>query len=170
MEAPPATPAPGMPAGCEIRAVRGCTLPFYRFLYDTVGAPHVWWLRRAMSDRALEAVLRSPQVAITVLYLDGQPAGFHELDSGGWPVVNLGYFGLMPHAVGRGLGPGFLRHAIDTAWRSGARTLTVNTCTADHPRALPLYQRMGFRPVREVREEWNVPTRLGLVIPDHLRI
>ena len=47
--------------------------------------------------------------------------------------------------------------------------MTVNTCTADHPRALPTYLRAGFRPVREMREEWNVPLRLGLDIPDRLR-
>ena len=48
--------------------------------------------------------------------------------------------------------------------------MTVNTCTADHPRALPTYLRAGFRPVREMREEWNVPLRLGLDIPDRLRL
>ena len=63
-----------------------------------------------------------------------------------------------------------LRAAIDAAWGMGARGVTVNTCTADHPRALPSYLRAGFRPVRAVREIWDVPTRLGLVIPDHLRL
>jgi hypothetical protein len=29
--------------------------------------------------------------------------------------------------------------------------MTVNTCTLDHPRALPAYQSWGFHPVR--REE-----------------
>jgi GNAT superfamily N-acetyltransferase len=84
--------------------------------------------------------------------------------------VNLSYFGLMPHAVGRGMGYAFLRHAVDTAWSMGPRVVTVNTCTADHPRALPTYIRAGFRPVRQAREEWNVPTRLGLEIPETLRI
>jgi hypothetical protein len=26
--------------------------------------------------------------------------------------------------------------------------MTVNTCTLDHPRALDIYQKLGFRPVR----------------------
>ena len=38
--------------------------------------------------------------------------------------------------------------------------MTVNTCTADHPRALPTYLRAGFRPLRQVREIWQVPLRL----------
>ena len=35
------------------------------------------------------------------------------------------------------------------AWdRPGTRRVTVNTNTLDHPRALPLYQKAGFAPVR----------------------
>ena len=47
--------------------------------------------------------------------------------------------------------------------------MTVNTCTADHPRALPTYLRAGFQPVRQVRELWNVPVRLGMRVPQSLR-
>ncbi|MBN8892145.1 MAG: GNAT family N-acetyltransferase, partial [Rhodospirillales bacterium] len=141
-----------------------------RFLYDTVGADYVWWLRRTMPDRQLAALLRDPRISIHVLYHQGRPAGFYELDRGNTPLVNLSYFGLMPHAVGHRMGFAFLRHAIDTAWQGGTRALTVNTCTADHPRALPTYLRAGFRTVRQVHEDWDVPVRLGLVIPDRLRV
>jgi hypothetical protein len=142
----------------------------YRFLYNTVGAPYLWWLRRAMADRQLAALLDDSRVGIYVLHVDDKPAGFYELDSTPWPAVNLSYFGLMPDAIGKHMGFPFLRHAVDAVWRSGARAMTVNTCNADHPRALPSYQRAGFRVVRRMAEEWNVPTRLGLVIPEALRI
>ena len=165
MDWAPSGDAPALPAGAEVRYARDCSVEQYRFLYNTVGAQYVWWLRRAMPDRQLAALLRDTRVGIYVLHVDGEAAGFYELDSNGWPAVNLGYFGLMPQAVGRGFGYAFLRHAVDTAWKSGARALTVNTCTADHPRALPCYLRAGFRVTRRVAEEWNVPTRLGLVIP-----
>ena len=56
------------------------------------------------------------------------------------------------------------------AWGAGARAITVNTCTADHPRALPGYLRAGFQPVRRLNEIWSVPTRLGLSIPRHLLV
>ncbi|MEM9031109.1 MAG: GNAT family N-acetyltransferase, partial [Pseudomonadota bacterium] len=63
--------------------------------------------------------------------------------------TDLAYFGLVPSAVGRGLGTYLLRTAILTAWsRDGLEKLTVNTCTLDHPRALQHYQRNGFTPVR----------------------
>ena len=102
--------------------------------------------------------------------LRGTPAGFFELDATAMPTINISYFGLMPHATGKGLGVAFLDAAVANAWNQGAQAITVNTCTADHPRALPTYIRAGFRPVRQVREVWNVPTRLGMRIPAHLRV
>ncbi len=169
MDRRPEDAAPALPEGAEVRLARDCSVAQYRALYDGVGAQYLWWLRRVMPDRQLEALLRDSRVAVYVLYQDGKPAGFYELDSTAWPTVNLAYFGLLPHAVGHHLGYAFLRHAVDAVWRGGARAMTVNTCTADHPRALPTYLRAGFRIVREMREEWNIPRRLGLVVPAVLR-
>jgi hypothetical protein len=58
---------------------------------------------------------------------------------------------------------------VDDAWRDAQRGVTVNTCTADHPRALPNYLAAGFIRLRTEREIWNVPNRLGLPIPERLR-
>ncbi|MGA9865062.1 MAG: GNAT family N-acetyltransferase [Acetobacteraceae bacterium] len=169
MDRKPPALAPSLPTGCQIVVASGCTVGFYRYLYDTVGAPYIWWLRRTMSDADLAALLAEPRLSVHVLYAAGEPAGFFELDGRAWPDVNLSYFGLLPHAVGTGLGLSFLSRAVEAAWRPGARGMTVNTCTADHPRALPTYLRAGFRPLRQVREVWDVPVRLGLHIPAHLR-
>jgi GNAT superfamily N-acetyltransferase len=168
MDRPPAAPSPGLPPDYQVVRVEKPTVGFYRYLYDTVGADYVWWLRRTMSEGELAALLRDPVVSINVLYNGGEPAGFYELDGRGWPDMNLSYFGLMPHAIGSGVGFPFLRHAVDTVWREGPRGMTVNTCTADHPRAMPTYLRAGFRTLRQVRELWNVPLRLGMRIPERL--
>ena len=168
MERPPADPPPPFPPGVEVRRERWCSVAQYRDLYGRVGEDYVWWLRRVMPDHQLAAMLRDPRIGIHVLLRDGEPAGFYELDRTPWPAVNLSYFGLMPNAIGRHLGYAFLLHAVATAWGMGPRTVTVNTCTADHPRALPTYLRAGFRRVREVNEVWNVPLRLGLPIPQRL--
>ncbi len=167
-------PAPRpLPQDCTLVRLAHCSVPFYRFLYGTVGGPYLWWLRRSLRDAELAAILRNPSVSVHVLYRGGEPAGFFELDTGNRPNVNLSYFGLMPHAVGAGLGTAFLDAAVDTAWRAGAHAssmaITVNTCTADHERALPNYLRAGFYKTRVVDEVWDVPTRLGLTIPPHLR-
>jgi hypothetical protein len=169
MDTPPAHRAPPLPAATSLVRVTKPSVAFYRYLYDTVGAAHLWWLRRVTPDAELAALLADPHVLIEVLYENGEPAGFFEIDARGRFVVNLSYFGLMPHAIGRGMGAAFLRTAIDAAWAAGARAVTVNTCTADHPRALPTYIAAGFRPVRQVRETWDIPLRLGLMIPPDLR-
>ena len=165
-ERPPAGAA--LPGDVRLERLAHCTVGFYRYLYDTVGAEYVWWLRRTLSNAALRAILAEPGVSIHVLYRGGEPAGFFELDRRGLPVVNLSYFGLLPHAVGAGLGSAFLGAAVDAAWAEGARAVTVNTCTADHPRAMPGYLRAGFSVVRRLEEVWEVPTRLGLAVPRHL--
>ncbi|MSO99940.1 MAG: GNAT family N-acetyltransferase [Acetobacteraceae bacterium] len=170
MDAPPVTPAPPLPEKMKTEALAAPTVGFYRYLYNTVGRDYVWWLRRIMPDDDLTILLRDPWVGLHVLYKDGEPAGFFELDGRYGHNVNISYFGLMPHMIGTGAGPGFLRQAIDAAWACGPRTVTVNTCTADHPRALPNYIRAGFKPLRAVREVWDVPCHLGLRIPDHLRV
>ena len=169
MDQPPSDTAPALPPDYRVVHARAPTVGFYRYLYNTVGADYLWWLRRTVSDAEIASMLGDPGLSIHVLYHDGEPAGFFELDARGRPDINLGYFGLMPHAVGTGVGPAFLRQAVDRVWQMRPRGMTVNTCTADHPRALPTYLRTGFRQVRQVREIWNIPSRLGLRIPEHLR-
>ena len=165
-----AVQAPALPAGDALVRVGRPSVGFYRYLYDTVGQGYCWWLRRAAPDAEVAALLADPATAIHVLYRGGEPAGFFELDGRNGRDVNLGYFGLMPHAIGTGAGPGLLAAAVALA-RAGSQngSVRVNTCTADHPRALPTYLRAGFRPLRSVREIWDIPDRLGLLIPDRLR-
>jgi hypothetical protein len=170
MDHPPAAPPPPIPGDTRTECATAPTVGFYRYLYNTVGADYVWWLRRLMPDDELAMMLRDPGVEIHTLYKGGEPAGFFELDRRYGGNVNLSYFGLMPHMIGTGAGPGFLRQAVDAAWRTRPRTVTVNTCTADHPRALPNYLLAGFKAMRAMREVWDVPLHLGLRIPDHLRV
>ncbi len=170
MDRPPGQSAPALPTGMQIVRVESPTLAFYRFLYNTVGHSYLWWLRRTTSDDELSALLRHRAISLHVLYAKGEPAGFFELDARSWPDINLSYFGLMPHAVGKGVGFAFLRRAVDEVWRAGAKGMTVNTCTADHPRALPTYSRAGFYVVRQAREVWSVPNSLNMPIPAGLKI
>jgi GNAT superfamily N-acetyltransferase len=170
MDAPPTDAAPALPAASSVLRLARCSVPFYRYLYDTVGRDWMWWLRRTVSDEEIAGLLARPDISIHVLYQGGEPAGFYELERRGDAGTNLAYFGLMPHAIGQGTGRALLRHAVDAAWAERPRALTVNTCTADHPRALPNYQAAGFHVLRTLREVWPVPNRLGLRIPDRLRV
>ena len=148
MHAPPeAVPLP-VPEGVDIRRAYRPTVAFYRFLYDTVGAPWQWTDRRKLDDAALGALIQHEDVAIHVLYVDGTPAGYAELDYRHRPDVELTYFGLMPGFTGRGLGRFFLDWTIREAWRHTPERLWVHTCTLDHPAALSLYEKMGFVPYK----------------------
>src|SRR3954452_22987800 len=110
-------PAPRpLPADTDLVRLAHCSVPFYRYLYGTVGAPYVWWLRRSLTDEALARLLAHPAVSGHVLYRGGEAARVFELDASAMPVVNLSYFGLMPGQTGQGLGAAFLDAAVATAW------------------------------------------------------
>ena len=63
------------------------------------------------------------------------------------------FFGLLDHVTGQGLGRWFLGAAIEAAWSRHPSKVRLQTCSLDHPAALPLYQRMGFVPVARVEEK-----------------
>src|SRR3546814_5912616 len=120
---------------------------------NTVGGAWRWWYRRQMSDAELAGILADDRVEVFVLHVDGTPAGYFELDRRDQPggtggTIDLAYFGLMAHCVGRGLGRYLLHAAIEQAWSYAPERLPGNTNTLDHPRALPLYQTLGFTPSR----------------------
>ena len=105
----------------------------------------------AAAEEMVEA-LHKPGRDIRVLYLDGAPAGFFDLKPHLPESVELAYFGMMEHATGQGLGRWFLGAAIEAAWSYRPEDVTVQTCTLDHPAALPLYQKLGFSPVGQKQE------------------
>ena len=119
---------------------------FYRFLYDAVGRDWMWTDRKRMSDRQLREIIEHDSVEIYVLYKAGCPAGYAELDRRQDGVVHLAYFGLLPDYIGLGLGSYLLNWVVRYCWEQSPTRVWVNTNNFDHPRALPLYQRMGFVP------------------------
>lgn len=122
-------------------------LPFYRFLLLQVGARWHWFERLRLSDEELKAIVHAPQTSISVLYVNGAPAGFYEYIRHDDDVVELCYFGLMEHALGLGIGKWFLLQALYSIWQTDPVKVTVTTNDLDHPRAVQLYQRFGFNPV-----------------------
>ena len=167
-ERAPATIPPGKVA---IVRAENLTLSFYRYLYDTVGEPWLWWQRRLMSDDELGPILALPETHVYVLYVAGVPAGFAELDLGDLEengVIDLHYMGLIPDFIGKGYGKYLLNWAIDTAWGLKPRRLTVNTCTLDHPSALGAYQKAGFVVYDQRTDIVDDPRDVGLIPPiDH---
>ena len=93
-----------LPAGVAVtRLLPRATVAQYRALYDQVGQDHVWWLRRTLSDTALNVVLTDPAVSVHVAADATGDMGFYELDRRPNGITNLAYFGLLPGAIGQGL-------------------------------------------------------------------
>lgn len=138
---PPVARPPGKVA---VMRVESPTAAFYRFLYRLVGDPHFWISRRRVGDDELLKIIRDEKVHILALYVGGAPAGMAEFDFRDDAGAELKFFGLAPEFLGRGYGRWFLAHAIDYAWSLAPKRLRLETCTLDHPAALPLYQKLGF--------------------------
>lgn len=150
----PDAAVPPMPIGPSLALLAAHEPPveYFLYLYGAVGAAYEWtdWLDRPRAEQ--EVFLADPNVELFTLMVNGWPGGFFVLDTRTRGICDLALFGLAPQAMGRGLSAWFLGSAIRIGWdRPDVERMTVNTNTLDHPRALALYQKMGFVPVR--REE-----------------
>jgi GNAT superfamily N-acetyltransferase len=162
MQAQPTLARVHPPAGkLALMRAEACSPSYYRYLYNTVGEPWLWYVRREWDDAELSALLEKPSTEIFVLYVGGVPSGFFELDAGKPRETELSYFGLIPDFIGRGLGFFLLQQAIDRAWSRPIERLSVHTCTFDHPRALPNYQRAGFAVYDRQRVSFPDPRERG---------
>ncbi|WP_244488087.1 GNAT family N-acetyltransferase [Aureimonas sp. Leaf454] len=130
-----------------VRPVHKIPLSFYRYLYEEVGRTH-HWTSRHLADEALKSELHHPGIDVHVLWIGGAPAGWFELDSARRAgQTRIVHFGLLPDFQGAGLARYLLGQAVDAAFATGARVVTLETNTLDHPAALPLYKSAGFEVV-----------------------
>ncbi len=150
-----------LPIGAKVSLLKTQSMApsFYRYLYREVGKPHHWFIRRAMTDEQLRALLSAKTLEVWVLYVDGCPAGYFEIDVSEMPkYADIQYFGLIPEYQGRGLAKFMLSEAIYAAWDKGPEVVSIQTNTLDSPKALVIYQKAGFEPVSvydEMIEAWD---------------
>lgn len=128
---------------------RSCPVSFYRYLYAEVGRRHHWVDRLTWSDDQIAARLGDPRVSIWVMYVDGAPAGYTELERHADDSMEIAYFGLLPEFLRRGLGKLMLTATVERAWEQGTSRVWLHTCTLDDPAALPNYVKRGFAPYKE---------------------
>ena len=141
---PALAPAPRPHGKAAILRAENPPVHFYRYLYAVVGEPWKWVSRKRVGDGELARILADPSVYVYVLYVNGAPAGFAEVDFRDHITADIRFFGLVPDFVGKRLGRYFLGNVVDLAWSLAPLRVQLETCTLDHPAALPLYQKMGF--------------------------
>lgn len=143
---PPAPRPEPAHADLALDRLRGGDLARYRALFRAVGEPWLWFGRTLQSDAELTALLDDDAIEALALVRAGRDIGLLELDARDCAEVELAYFGVVPDAVGRGLGRWLMNRALERAWAHGPRRVFVHTCSFDHPDALAFYIRSGFVP------------------------
>ncbi|TDR94942.1 GNAT family N-acetyltransferase [Enterovirga rhinocerotis] len=163
LHAPPPAATSRAPLPGRLERLRD-DVPRYRALYSRIGAPWLWFTRAVLTDAALLAQIRHPDVEAFVYVEDGVDTALIEIDMRRAGEGELVFFGLVPEACGRGLGRALLAEAVARAFARPIKRLWLHTCTLDHPAAMPLYLRAGFLPYRRAIEIADDP-RLGGYLP-----
>ncbi|QPQ55981.1 GNAT family N-acetyltransferase [Allosphingosinicella flava] len=132
----------------------------YRLLFERVGGRWLWYSRLAMDDRALTAAICEVHA---VLDPRGVEVGMIELDFAQEGTCLIRFLGLVPELAGKGHGRWLFAQVAQLAWRAGVERVIVNTCTLDHPAALPAYLKAGFTACRRAFESFPDPRLSGLL-------
>ncbi|MFG1920397.1 GNAT family N-acetyltransferase [Cryptosporangium sp. NPDC048952] len=119
-----------------------------RELETRVGEPHGWGAGRR-TDEEWAAQFAKPYLHDWAITHHDEPVGIVELADRA-PEVEITTFGLVPEAVGRGIGSYALTLAVRQAWDllPTVSRVWLHTSTQDHPNALPNYQARGFKAYR----------------------
>jgi GNAT superfamily N-acetyltransferase len=157
---PPPRPTPGA-EGLSLERMGGGDTVRFRALFSRIGRDVMWFSRLIIPDRALAATIGDPKVHSLALVRDGEDIGLLELDFRAVGECELSFFGLVPEAVGTGLGRFLMNEALARAWDQPISRFWVHTCSFDHPNALAFYQRSGFRPYQVMVEVHQDPRLTG---------
>lgn len=152
---------PGAP--WQLRRIAQPDTEWYRELFERVGTDWLWFSRLAMPRGELAAILRSSDIEVYALTIEGRDEGLLELDFREPRQCELAFFGLTDAVHGRGAGRWLMNRAIEQAWARPIERFWVHTCTHDHPAALAFYLRSGFQAYARRVEVAADPRLTGLV-------
>jgi GNAT superfamily N-acetyltransferase len=167
MTEPPPRRTAGPPPGWALQRVERWDLDAFVALYKAIGWEWLWSSRLLVSRDELDKRLHWPGMVAYVPVHDGRRMGMLEMDFAEPADVEISFFGLVPDAIGSGVGRWLMEEAIDLAFgRPETRRLWLHTCHLDSPQALPFYQRMGFRPYARAVEVFDDARLDGRLEPD----
>lgn len=150
------------PAGYTLEPVERWDVDAFLDLYREIGWEWLWSSRLLMPRDELEAKLAAPHMRCWCPVKDGRRMGMVEMNLAQPEETEISFFGLVPDAIGGGLGGWMMGEAIELAFaRPGLRRLWLHTCHFDSPQALPFYMHMGFRPYARAVEVLDDARLLG---------
>lgn len=160
------------PTGYSMEAVERWDTEAFLDLYREIGWEWLWSSRLLMSREKLDAKLAAPHMRSWCPVLGGRRMGIVEMDISKSHETEISFFGLVPDAVGGGIGGWMMQEAIETAFaRPGVKRLWLHTCHFDSPQALPFYMHMGFEPYAravEVHDDARLLGQLGETAGPHI--
>jgi GNAT superfamily N-acetyltransferase len=158
-------PLPRPMPGSELRLERWRELDTgnYRLLFQRIGGRWLWYSRLAMDDETLRETLGEVHAVVD---RRGVEVGMIELDFRVPGECLIRFLGLVPELAGRGHGGWLFAQTLALAWRKEVQVVRVNTCTLDHPAALPAYLKAGFKAYRRAFESFPDPRLMGILPRD----
>ena len=159
-ERPALRPAPESP-GLSLERLGAADAHRFRDIFHAVGRDNMWFSRLIIPEEKLAQIIGDPAVHAHALVKDGRDIGILELDFREEGQCELSFFGVVPDAVGSGVGRFLMNQALGKAWSQPITRLWVHTCSFDHPNALAFYQRSGFRPYQMMVEVHRDPRLTG---------
>ena len=132
-------------AGFRVLQLTTPSPEFNWFMYQIIGPDYRWGGRNDWSKENWTAFVSKPSLETWLAYQDGNPVGYYEMELMKDRTIKIHCVGLIKKYIGLGLGAHLLSHCVDRGWQHNPTKITLNTCSHDHPRALPNYLKRGFR-------------------------
>nr|WP_255698749.1 GNAT family N-acetyltransferase [Yoonia sp. I 8.24] len=173
MTSPPQAADAPLPAGYAFHRHTHAAPDWYRGMFRAVGEDWLWLSRLKMDDDALTAVLHHPDYELWTLQHHGADVGLVEIDHRTADTSELAFFGLIPAAVGKGLGRAMMGHALSRGFSRPIQRMHLHTCTFDSPQALGFYRRSGFKIILqkvEVAEDPRLAGQLPITAAAHIPV
>jgi GNAT superfamily N-acetyltransferase len=156
-------PKPLSPSPLRLKSWPNIQPDQYRELFRRIGGRWLWFSRLVMDDADLLERMDEVHAVVDRANIE---VGLVELAFPSDSECLISFLGLVPELAGKGHGGWLFAQTLALAWRKGVERVRVNTCTLDHPAALPAYLKAGFRAYRRAFEHFPDPRLRGLLAPD----
>ena len=133
----------------EIYHKQNIELDEYKKIYNDVGKKYSWLGRLNINDNELKKIIHDPKVEIHIMKKNEKNIGFFELDYRNDYLkekeVRIVHFGLVHDYIAKGYGLELMNNAITRISALGINKIILQTNSLDHNRALPFYEKYGFK-------------------------